>query len=293
MPPKSPSQELPSPLDVAEAMSKMGAQLQSLLAQFSAAASDQDQQNFDPLGVLPAFSAFSADLLRNPAQVLDAQAQAWQTYLEIWTNSAQRLWGLEAEPAAASEPGDRRFNAEDWAHNPLFDFLRQTYLANGQLLRNMVADSDSLDDKTAAKVAFYMDQFIDAMAPTNFILTNPEVLHATVSSGGQNLVDGLKNFLEDIDPDTGTLRMRMVDKSAFELGKNVAMSPGSVVYQNELMQLIQYAPATEEVCQRPLLIVPPWINKFYILDLQPKNSFIKAAVEQGETVFLISLGQSG
>jgi polyhydroxyalkanoate synthase len=285
---KSPLHGLPSPLDVTEAVAKISAHSHHLLQRFMDQQSGKQLQDLDPLGVLPAFAAFTQELNRNPAHMFDLQAEAWQTYFKIVNNSAQRLFGLDPSPVVENSPGDRRFTADDWEKNPLFAFVRQTYLANGQLLRSMVADSDGLDEKTARKVAFYMDQFIDAVAPTNFAMTNPQVLHATVETGGQNLLDGLKNFLEDIDPIDGTLRMRMVDSSAFELGKNVAISPGKVVYQNELMQLIQYAPTTEQVYQRPLLIVPPWINKFYILDLQPKNSFIKAAVEQGLTVFVVS-----
>jgi polyhydroxyalkanoate synthase len=155
-------------------------------------------------------------------------------------------------------------------------------------MQSTVKDVEGLDDKTAQKVDFYTRQFVDAMAPSNFLMTNPEVLRETLESGGENLVKGLDNLLEDLERGKGRLKIRMTDTEAFKLGENIALSPGKVVFQNDLMQLIQYAPTTEEVFKRPLLIIPPWINKFYILDLRPKNSFIRWAVEQGHTVFVIS-----
>ncbi len=155
-------------------------------------------------------------------------------------------------------------------------------------IQTLVKDVDGMDEKTARKAAFFTRQFIDAMSPGNFIHTNPEVIEHTLSSNGQNLLNGLKNFCEDFDSDTGQLRIRMADLDAFELGRNVAVSPGKVIYQNRLMQLIQYAPTTKEVNKRPLLIIPPWINKYYILDLQPKNSLVKWLTGQGHTVFMIS-----
>ncbi len=280
--------DLPSPLDVAEAVGNVSAQSQKLLQRFIDKHASTDLNDIDPLGVLPAFAAFTEELVRDPSRLLEVQFEAWQTYMKIWHNAAERMFGGNTAPAVSADAADRRFKAEDWEKNPFFDYVRQTYLATARILQETVAGTHGLDEKTRKKVEFYMGQFVDALAPTNFAATNPQVLHATVETGGRNLLDGLKNFLADIDPADGSLRTRMVDSSAFELGKNVAVSPGKVVYQNELMQLIQYAPTTSEVYQRPLLIIPPWINKFYILDLQPKNSFIKAAVDQGLTVFVIS-----
>ena len=280
-------QNLPSPLELAEVVAKVGAQSQALLRQFIDRQGASDLEQLDPLGLLPAFAAFTQELMRDPVRLVEAQMNAWNAYVQIWQSTAQRLLGLPGA-AVAEQSGDRRFKAGDWDNNPFFDYVKQTYLVTAQALQSVVADTDGLDEKTAQKVAFYTRQYLDAIAPTNFALTNPQVLHATLETGGRNLLDGLKNFLADIDPRDGRLRTRMVDTSAFELGKNIAVTPGKIVFQNELMQLIQYVPSTAKVHARPLLIIPPWINKYYILDLQPKNSFIKWAVDQGLTVFVIS-----
>ena len=284
----SPFDDLPSPLDLAEAVGNVSAQSQAMLKQFFDGHSAQEMGELDPAGILPAFAAFTDSLTRDPTRLFEAQLNAWNTYMQIWQSTAQRMFGLEVEAVVTTPKEDRRFKSDDWEKNPFFDYIKQTYLATAGLMQGLIADTDGLDEKTAKKLEFYTRQYIDAIAPTNFALTNPQVLHATVESGGRNLLDGLKNFLADIDPKDGKLKTRMVDSSAFELGKNVAICPGKIVFQNELMQLIQYTPSTEQVYRRPLLIIPPWINKFYILDLQPRNSFIKWAVDQGLTVFVIS-----
>lgn len=240
----------------------------------------------DPLGVGASFQRFALQLARNPLPLWEAQWRLWQESLGAWQTAVGRLG--EKSPAPATNPQDRRFRDPEWNTNPLYDFIRHTYLIFANSLLQLTSHTDGLEAKDAQKVAFYTRQFVDAISPTNFALTNPEVVRATIEQGGANLVEGLKHFLEDIDPATGQLRTKMVDSSAFELGRNIATTPGSVVYQNDLMQLIQYAPTTGRVFRRPLLIVPPWINKFYVLDLQPGNSFIRWAVEQGHTVFVIS-----
>jgi polyhydroxyalkanoate synthase subunit PhaC len=280
--------DLPSPLDLAEAFGNAAAQSQALLQQFLGGHTAQELKDLDPVGLLPAMAAFGEALIRDPARLVEAQLEAWTTYLHIWQSTTQRLLGATAEPVVETPPDDRRFKAEDWEKNPFFDYLKQVYLASARALQGLVTGTDGLDEKTARKLEFYTRQYVDALAPTNFALTNPQVLHATVETGGRNLVEGLKNLLADIDPRSGQLRTRMVDSSAFELGRNVAATPGKVVFQNTLMQLVQYAPTTADVHRRPLLIIPPWINKFYILDLQPRNSFIKWALDQGLTVFVIS-----
>jgi polyhydroxyalkanoate synthase len=208
--------------------------------------------------------------------------------MNLWQSTAQRMLGQSVDPVVSPERGDRRFKDEAWAENAIFDFIRQSYLLSARSIHKTVSEIEGLDAKTAEKVDFYTRQFVDAMAPSNFVMTNPQVLKATLESGGENLVKGLNNLLDDLDRGQGQLRIKMTDLDAFELGRNVATTPGKVVFQNDLMQLIQYAPSTGKVLRRPLLIVPPWINKFYILDLQPKNSFIKWAVDQGLTVFVIS-----
>src|SRR5690606_18261662 len=180
------------------------------------------------------------------------------------------------------------FRDPAWDDHAVFDFIKQSYLLTSRWLVDTVNGLYGVDDKTKQKIDFYTRQFVDALAPSNFVMTNPEVLRATVESHGVNLLRGLNNLLEDLARGEGQLAIKMTDLEAFELGENIALTPGKVIYQNDLMQLIQYAPSTEEVYQRPLLIIPPWINKYYILDLRPKNSFVKYAVDQGFTVFVIS-----
>ncbi|MBN8929595.1 MAG: class I poly(R)-hydroxyalkanoic acid synthase, partial [Rhodospirillales bacterium] len=182
----------------------------------------------------------------------------------------------------------RRFKDDAWKENEVFDFIKQSYLLSARFVQDVVRQVDGLDPKTAQKVDFYARQFIDAMSPSNFLLTNPEVLRKTAETGGENLLKGLNNLLADLERGRGKLSIKMTDMDAFKVGQNIGVSPGKVVFQNDLMQLIQYTPATDKVLKRPLLIGPPWINKFYILDLRPKNSFVRWAVSQGHTVFVIS-----
>jgi polyhydroxyalkanoate synthase len=242
----------------------------------------------DPGVVSKAFIDMSTRMMADPAKLVEAQARLWQDYIGLWQATAERMMGKEAEPVAVPEKGDRRFKDEAWDEGLIFDFVKQSYLLTSQWIQSTVRDVEGLDRHTARKVDFYTRQFVNAMAPSNFVATNPKVLRTTLDSKGENLVKGLDNLLGDLEKGEGRLRISMTDADAFVLGENVAASPGKVVYQNDLMQLVQYAPSTDTVCQRPLLIVPPWINKFYVLDLQPRNSFIKWAVDQGHTVFVIS-----
>ena len=276
-----------NPQELLDAVNLAADQSSALLQQFLAGQEPGALQKLDPLGLLPSFAEFGRHLMERPTRLVEAQLRAWESYARIWQSASRRMLGLSEEPAEPTA-SDKRFKSDAWHENPFFDYVRQTYLATAQVLQSIAADNDGIDEHTSRKIAFYTNQFIDALAPTNFLMTNPEVLRATVDSGGRNLVEGMKNFIADIDPKSGRLRTRMVDSDAFELGENVAVTPGKVVFENALMQLLQYSPATEKVFQRPLLIIPPWINKFYILDLQPKNSFIKWAVDQGHTVFVIS-----
>ena len=248
-------------------------------------------QAFNPLepGVVSkTYQTLWQHMLADPARLVQAQVSLWQDYAKLWESTARRMAGEEAEPLAAPEPGDRRFKDDAWTENPIYDHIKQSYLLASKFMLSTVRETDGLDAHTAQKADFYTRQFIDALAPTNFAATNPEVVRRTVETGGENLVQGLENMLEDLERGQGRLRIRMTDQEKFTLGENVAVTPGKVVFENDLMQLIQYAPSTGVVRKRPLLIVPPWINKFYILDLRPKNSFIKWAVEQGHTVFVIS-----
>src|ERR1700759_1008851 len=242
----------------------------------------------DPLNIASAFMEMTARLIANPARLGAAQLGFWQDYMTLWQNTARRVFGMQTEPVIDSPSSDRRFKDDAWRENEIFDFIRQSYLLSARYVQDVVRQVDGLDPKTAQKVDFYARQFVDAMSPSNFLLTNPEVLRKTAETGGENLLKGLNNLLSDLEQGKGKLRIKMTDMEAFKLGENIGVSPGKVVYQNDLMQLIQYTPATETVLKRPLLIGPPWINKFYILDLRPKNSFVRWAVSQGHTVFVIS-----
>ncbi|MGF1562719.1 MAG: PHA/PHB synthase family protein [Geminicoccaceae bacterium] len=242
----------------------------------------------DPLNIGSAFFELTQKLMTNPHYMVQAQFSLWQDYLRLWHSTTQRMLGQEPEPVVVPERGDRRFRDPDWEENALFDFIKQSYLLTSRWLMETVNEVDGFDEQTKRKIDFYTKQYVDALSPSNFLLTNPEVIRLTLDSRGENLLRGLKNMLSDIERGKGKLQIRMTDLDAFELGKNVASTPGKVVFQNDFMQLLQYSPSTEQVSQVPLLIIPPWINKYYVLDLQPKNSFIKFAVDQGFTVFVIS-----
>ncbi len=225
-------------------------------------------------------------MMTDPVVVASAQIDLFYNTLGIWHKTAERMLMLRARDADA--PKDKRFKHPEWSENAVFNFVKDSYLVVAESILSAIRDVKGMDEASARKVDFYTRQFVDALSPSNFVATNPEVLTATLASGGQNLLHGLENLLADLERGNGRLAITMTDMKAFRLGENIATTPGKIVYQNELMQLIQYTPSTREVRRRPLLIVPPWINKFYVLDLQPKNSFIKWAVDQGHTVFAIS-----
>jgi len=228
---------------------------------------------------------------QQPDKVLEAQVALWNSCLELWHSSMRRLMGLEngeAGPLAASLPQDPRFQHPAWSENPYFDLLRRSYLITSNWSESLVNAVDHLDPHTRHKARFYMMQLVNALAPSNWLFTNPELLHETFASDGENLVRGMQLLAEDIERGGGHLKIRHTDATQFEVGRNLAITPGKVIYQNAVMQLIQYEAATERVLKRPLLIVPPWINKYYILDLSPEKSFVRWAVDQGQTVFVIS-----
>ncbi|MBT3533781.1 MAG: class I poly(R)-hydroxyalkanoic acid synthase [Rhodospirillaceae bacterium] len=275
--------------EFSENMIKVAEQSQRLVNDFlQQQAKDGGQIDTDPMNIGSAFMELTAKMMADPAKMAEAQMALWQDYMQLWQNAAKGMLGQGAEPVITPEKGDKRFRADDWENNQIFDFIKQTYLLTSRWVHNTVHDVDGLDDDTAQKVDFYTRQFTDAMAPTNFVATNPDVLRETMESKGENLVRGLQNMLDDLERGKGKLAIKMTDPEAFSVGENIAVSPGKVIWQSELIQLIQYEPSTPQVHKRPLLIVPPWINKFYILDLKPQNSFIKWSVEQGLTVFVIS-----
>ena len=226
--------------------------------------------------------------LSDPQRTVELQTSLGKAYLDLWASAVRRLAGEPAPPVATPSAGDKRFSDPEWSQNQFFDFLKQAYLLTAQWADKLVANASNLNPHTKQKAEFYVRQITNALAPTNFVLTNPELLRETLTSNADNLVRGMHMLAEDIERGGGHLKIRQSDSSMFEVGRNLAITPGKVIYQNELMQLIQYAPSTETVLKRPLLIVPPWINKFYVLDLTPEKSFIKWCVDQGLTVFCIS-----
>ena len=286
----TPTPPSPDPERLFAAMTRVTEQSRRIVQAFAERQADGPRE-FNPLEpavISKAYQELWQQMLTNPARLVEAQVSLWQDYAKLWENTARRMAGEEVEPTVTPAAGDRRFKDDTWSENPLYDHIKQSYLLASKFMLSTVRETDGLDPHTAQKVDFYTRQFVDALAPTNFAMTNPEVARRTVETGGENLVQGLSNMLEDLERGQGRLRIRMTDLEKFKLGENVAVTPGKVVFENDLMQLLQYAPTTETVRTRPLLVIPPWINKYYILDLRPKNSFIRWAVDQGHTVFVIS-----
>ena len=223
-----------------------------------------------------------------PTRMAEAQGNLMRSYMELWNNQLRRMLGEDVAPVAAPEPGDNRFKDPEWSSNPFFDFWKQAYLVTTNWAEDVLDKTDGLDERTRQKAEFFMRQVSSAMSPSNFPMLNPEVVRETFATNAQNLVQGMVHLSQDIENSGDLLKISQTDTQAFEVGKNLAVTPGKVVFQNEVIQLIQYTPTTDKVREVPLLIVPPWINKFYILDLTPAKSFVKFAVDQGFTVFLIS-----
>ncbi|MEE8444191.1 MAG: class I poly(R)-hydroxyalkanoic acid synthase, partial [Alphaproteobacteria bacterium] len=277
------------PFDYASAMADIAGRSQALVQDFmNRQAEGGGLGHADPVNIGGAFLEMTRHMMSDPQKLVQAQFELWRDTMTLWQNATRRLMGQEVEPTVTPAHDDRRFRDAAWEENTLFDFIKQSYLLTARWMQNTVGEVEGLDDRTAKKVDFYTRQFVDAMAPSNFVMTNPEVLRETLESKGENLVRGLQNLLDDLERGQGRLKIKMSDDEAFEVGGNIAVSPGKVVFQNELMQLLQFDPLTDEVHKRPLLIVPPWINKYYILDLREKNSFIRWATLQGHTVFCVS-----
>ena len=235
-----------------------------------------------------AFGEVSNYWLGKPNELSAVQARLARDFMELWQRAFRRAMGQPVEPVIRPEPGDQRFKDPDWDDHPYFDLWKQSYLITTHWLEGLVSKADGLDERTLQRAEFYLRQFTSAASPSNFPFTNPEVLRETMATSGENLLQGLTNLRNDLARSGDMLNISQSDLSAFEVGRNVAVTPGKVVYQNDIMQLIQYTPTTESVYRVPILIVPPWINKFYILDLQPAKSFIKFAVDQGFSVFVVS-----
>lgn len=226
--------------------------------------------------------------ISNPQRALEAQRELTTSMMTLWANTLRKMQGEPAPPVAEPEPRDRRFADQDWQDNPYFDFLKQAYLVTTRWADHLVEDSDGLDEHTRQKAQFYVRQLSSALSPSNFVATNPELLRTTLQEGGENLVRGMRMLAEDIAAGGGDVKIRQSDPSGFEVGRNMATTPGKVILRNALIELLQYDPATPEVNRTPLLICPPWINKYYILDLNAEKSFVRWCVEQGQTVFVMS-----
>ncbi|MCB5177504.1 class I poly(R)-hydroxyalkanoic acid synthase [Microvirga sp. SM9] len=242
----------------------------------------------DAQEMVKAFGPVAEAWMTDPQKALEAQTRLGTQFLDLWTSTLKRAQGEPAEPVAEPEPKDNRFRDPEWSNNPLFDFLKQAYLITSRWAEDLVEDAEGVDERTRHKAQFYLKQISSALSPSNFLLTNPELLRETLQQNGANLARGMSMLAEDIEAGSGELKIRQSDPTGFKVGGNIATTPGKVIFRNELMELIQYAPTTDKVLKRPLLIVPPWINKFYILDLNPEKSFIRWAVSQGLTVFCIS-----
>jgi polyhydroxyalkanoate synthase len=226
--------------------------------------------------------------MRDPQRAVELQFGLGKSYLDLWASTVRRMAGETAPPVAEPDPRDKRFADPEWSSNQFFDFLKQAYLVTMKWANHLVKDAQGLDPLVQQKAEFYMRQIVNAIAPSNFVLTNPELWRETIASNAGNLARGMHMLAEDIQAGGGDLKIRQTDTSMFAVGHNLAVTPGKVIFQNDLIQLIQYAPTTAKVLKRPIMIVPPWINKFYVLDLNAEKSFIRWCVDQGLTVFVIS-----
>ncbi len=279
-----------NPFEVSDQLLELTMRSQRLASQWwtEQLSNPRNPAALDPFNLSGAYKELMSGLMQNPDRLIGAQAAYCRDAINLWQGTARRMLGLEAEPVIEPSKSDNRFRDEQWTDNPLFDHIKQSYLLASRFVESALDGAEMLEDKDAEKLGFFTRQFIDAMAPTNFPTTNPAVVRETIGTLGENLIRGFNNFLNDLERGDGQLQITMADPNAFKLGENVATTPGKVVYQNRMFQLLQYEPATEKVYKRPLLIVPPWINKYYIMDLQPKNSLIKWLVDQGHTVFVMS-----
>ncbi len=274
-------------MNIARAMESGGRALAAYLKpRESGEVKDKSSDEFAE--VIKTLTSVAEYWLSDNERASELQTKMAKGYLDLWGSAMRRLAGEETMPAISPSPRDKRFADPEWKKNQFFDFMMQAYLLTEQWAQDLVRNAEGLDPHTRKKAEFYVQQITNAFAPSNFVLTNPEVLRETVASSGTNLVRGMTMLAEDIEAGHGMLRIRQSDPSNLVVGVNMATTPGKVIYQNDLMQLIQYEPATPNVLRTPLLIVPPWINKFYILDLKPEKSFIKWCVDQGITVFVIS-----
>ena len=292
-PPPPPSQyTLADPVQFAQNMAKVfeqAAAIAKTVAERPQMTAEEAETQMTPVEqVSKTLGTVAQSYMNDPQKLMDAQMQLWNSYTQLWQSAWSKLLGQSAEPVATPARNDKRFKDKDWQENTVFDFLKQFYLISAGWAQDLVKNAEGVDEHTRHKARFYVEQIANAIAPTNFAVTNPEVLRATLATNGANLVEGLKHLQEDMQTPDGRLRIKQTDMTAFEIGRNIAMTPGKVVFRNEAFELIQYSPTKAETYEYPLIIFPPWINKFYILDLNAKKSFVKWAVDQGLTVFIVS-----
>ena len=242
----------------------------------------------DPFHVGPALTQVMSRLAAQPDRMMRAQADLFSRYLDLWQSTARRASGVTPDPVVSPAKGDKRFNDPDWSDNPVFDVIKQSYLLTANFLNGMVAEVDGIDPLEKRRVEFFMKMLTDAFSPSNFLASNPAALREVMSSGGASLVKGMENFQADLQRGGGSLSIAQTDYDMFKIGENVATAPGKVIFRNEIIELLQFSPSTDEVYEIPLLIFPPWINKFYIMDLRPENSLIRWLASQGFTVMVAS-----
>lgn len=286
----SPALENFDPFAFSQQMSSILERMRPVLSRYMHRHDGQEtnMHSFNPAQFQQLIADYWQSALRNPQKLMDINLEYMQNMALLWQETTRKFLGEESHAVAPAEKSDRRFRDPLWRDSFAFDFIRQSYLLTSDWLQKAVRNADGLDQKERDRLDFYTRQFVDALAPSNFAMTNPEVLRETLNTNGQNLLRGLENLVEDLERGEGELEISKTSYESFEIGKNLATTSGGVIFENDLMQLIQYEPSTKNVYKTPLLIVPPWINKYYILDLRPENSFIKWAVDQGHTVFVMS-----
>lgn len=273
----------------ARRLAKLTARAARVTTSFAVKSAVEDVKNGpDSLNLAEPLGKLALGMMQRPDEVWARNMKLWSDSIQLWQAATARMMGIQAAPVVEPARGDRRFKHDGWTESVTHDVLKQSYLLMSQYVEGLVADMGDLGGKERERLAFHTRQALSGMSPANSALTNPEVLQATIEQRGENLVRGMESMLDDMEAGGTRLRLRMSDETAFEVGKDLATAEGSVVFETEMMQLIQFAPTTGEVAKRPLLIIPPWINKYYILDLRPKNSFIQWAVSKGFTVFIVS-----
>lgn len=288
---QQPDNNLFDPAEMFEWMTEANERYQAVIQQFisqnEGGTSDSSSSIYNDMG--ENFQQLGQQLAANPMVMFDEQMSLMQGQMELWQNTVKELIG-QKDVEAIIEPAkdDRRFKDPEWSENLIYKFIKQSYLLQSRGVLNVVNGVEGLEDHTRQQVDFYTRQLVNAQSPSNSLFTNPEVIRRTVETRGQNLLNGMKQLSSDMQQSAEGLNVTMTDVNAFKLGENVATTPGQVIFQNKLIQLIQYKPTTDKQYKTPLLIVPPWINKFYILDLRESNSLVKWLTDQGHSVFIIS-----